>query len=116
MKKILLAEDDSWILEKLGSMFEEQGFAVTAVGNGAALLDIVDAVKPDVIVTDNTMPNLCGIEVLRQLRSTPARAHYPVVVYSGNDAIAAEVLSLGGKFVTKGNTFALIETACALAG
>jgi CheY-like chemotaxis protein len=51
-------------------------------GDGAALLDAADQVRPDLLVLDIKMPQLDGIEALRRLRAKPEYAQVPAVFFT----------------------------------
>ncbi len=68
--KILLADDDSDILEMLSYNLEQDGFDVKTVGNGRSAVDEAYKMNPDVIVLDVMMPEKDGVEVCQELRSS----------------------------------------------
>ena len=68
--RILLADDHRMIAEGLRNLIEPEFELVGIVEDGHALLAAADKLRPDVIVTDITMPQMNGIEALRQIRKT----------------------------------------------
>jgi two-component system alkaline phosphatase synthesis response regulator PhoP len=68
--KILLADDDSDILEMLSYNLEQDGFMVKTVTNGRSAVDEAYKFKPDVIVLDVMMPEKDGVEVCQELRAS----------------------------------------------
>jgi len=68
--RILLADDHRMIAEGLRNLVEPEFELVGIVEDGHALLAAADKLRPDVIVTDITMPQMNGIEALRQIRKT----------------------------------------------
>lgn len=93
------------------------GHRVTTHDDGAALLDEVRAHHPDVVVTDNEMPVMTGLEVLRELHDDPDTAGIPVVLASGSvsEADAAVVLHDGDRLVSKPFTAAQLQDGVAAA-
>jgi DNA-binding NarL/FixJ family response regulator len=79
--RVLLADDHLAVLDDLRVLLESDFEVVAAVGDGHALLSAVEALAPDVIVTDIAMPGLDGItaagEILR--RSPGARIVFVTV-------------------------------------
>src|SRR5262245_10847528 len=73
--RVLLADDDTTVLDDLRALLASEFEVVAAVSDGKALLSAVEALAPDVIVTDIAMPSPGGIaaagEILR--RSPSAR-------------------------------------------
>jgi len=68
--RILLADDHRMVAEGLRSLIEPEFELVGIVEDGHALLAAAEKLRPDVIVTDITMPHMNGIEALRQIRKT----------------------------------------------
>lgn len=58
---ILIADDHTIVREGLVSLLKETYEVVGAVGEGEALVDAAKRLRPDVIVTDMSMPGLSGI-------------------------------------------------------
>ena len=79
MKKptILLADDHRIVLDGLKGLLEEQFELIGAVTNGRDLVEEALRLKPDVIVTDISMPTLNGIDAIHKLRQQGGNA--PVV-------------------------------------
>jgi DNA-binding NarL/FixJ family response regulator len=72
MKKprVLLADDHNIVLMGLKSLLEGEFEIVGSVQNGRALVKQAAALQPDVIVSDISMPQLNGIEAVRQIKRT----------------------------------------------
>jgi len=67
---VLLADDHAIVREGLVSLLTEHNFDVVgAVGDGRALLEAATKLRPDVIVTDLSMPGLTGLDVLTRLKA-----------------------------------------------
>ena len=73
--RIVLADDRPDVLEAVASLLEPRYQVVGVVRDGEALVDIVERLKPDLVVTDISMPSLSGIEAVTRLvesGNTPA--------------------------------------------
>ena len=71
MIKIILVEDDVEMLEGLTHVIDWEEYGFTVVGtarNGAKALNLVEKIRPDVILTDITMPMMNGLELIRQAK------------------------------------------------
>jgi CheY-like chemotaxis protein len=80
-KRILLAEDDAVIRQLSAEVLRQSGYQVDTAENGAAAWDILQAKRYDLLVTDNSMPKMTGVELLKRLRA--ARILLPVVMATG---------------------------------
>ncbi len=67
---VLIADDHAIVKEGLVSLLKAQNFDVVgAVANGAELMDAARRLRPDLIVTDISMPGLSGLDVLTRLKA-----------------------------------------------
>ena len=66
---ILLAEDDADTREILQLILHRAGFRVSLAGDSSEVLQLVAANHIDVLLLDNWMPGMTGIELCRQIRS-----------------------------------------------
>jgi DNA-binding NtrC family response regulator len=62
-KKILIIEDDESSRETLVSYMMESGYSVISTGDGIKGLELMKEDKPDLVITDNRLPHLEGIEL-----------------------------------------------------
>jgi two-component system, NarL family, response regulator NreC len=65
--RVLIADDHADVLDDIRDLLEPDFDVVGAVGDGQQLLKAAEALKPDVIVTDISMPELNGIEASRRI-------------------------------------------------
>lgn len=77
---VALIEDDPMIGEMYKTKFAKNGFEIQIAVDGAAGLELVRKIKPDIILLDIIMPKLDGFEVLKQLRENPDFKKTPVVM------------------------------------
>ena len=103
MAIIAAADDDVDIRTVVKRVLGRAGHEVSTCDDGAALVEEVRSRHPDVVVTDNEMPIMTGLEVVRALHDDPDTADIPVVMASGSvsAATAAEVLHDGDQLVPK---------------
>ena len=83
--KILVVEDDPTTLDMVTIMLQLRDYEIIVAKNGIEGIDKASAENPDLIVTDIVMPELNGIEMIKQLRSKSGRAGVPILVITGND-------------------------------
>ena len=77
---VALADDNDELRDLLSRALRQDGYEVFTAADGRALLEIVDAHAPDVVIVDFEMPELNGIEVLRALE---ADAFVSVILITG---------------------------------
>jgi CheY-like chemotaxis protein len=86
--RILYAEDDPMIRSLSTAILTRAGYAVKGVEDGQRAWAALLAGKYDLVITDNEMPNLTGLELVRRLRAEGM--NLPVVVASGSAALLME--------------------------
>ena len=94
MVKILLADDDPFVLRSLITFLKDNVPAtvlVEAVTNGQELIEKVRTNEYAVILTDNQMPIMTGIEAVREIRTF---SQTPIYVLSADD-VQVESLAAG---------------------
>ena len=79
--RILVVDDEQDARQLTVDVLANSGYAVEAVKDGAAGWDALQAGRYDLIVTDNKMPGMSGVEMIEQLRT--ARMALPVVMVTG---------------------------------
>ncbi len=89
---ILVVDDERGILEQLGGILRDEGFAVTAVPSGEEALAAAARELYDLVLLDVALPGMDGIEALRRLRAAGQRV--PVVMISGHATAEQAVLAL----------------------
>ena len=88
---VLLADDHKIVIEGLARLLQEHGFDVVGtVGDGHLLIEAAKRLRPDVIVTDLSMPGLSGLDVLSRLRAERVESKV-IVLTMHNDANVATV-------------------------
>ncbi|KAB1232328.1 response regulator [Chryseobacterium viscerum] len=88
-KKILIFDDDTAILEVITIIFEENGYEVKISETSHDILEKVEEYKPDVILMDNWIPRIGGVEATKLLKSTEEFKHIPVIYVTANNDIVA---------------------------
>jgi CheY-like chemotaxis protein len=93
--RVLIADDEWAFRDLLLFAFEDEGYEVVAVGDGASLLDVLGAsllprsgIKPfDLVVSDVRMPGWVGLSALENLSSSPQAPPVVVVTAFGSEEV-----------------------------
>ncbi|MBD2292611.1 response regulator [Anabaena sphaerica FACHB-251] len=67
-RKIVIADDDDDSREMLAFLLEQEGWEVKEAKDGKEALEIVVKYQPNLLILDNRMPELTGVEVFQQLQ------------------------------------------------
>ena len=81
-RTVLLVDDDELVLSSAAAIIEDLGYRVIAVGSGEAALKVIDSPADiDVLMTDQAMPEMTGLQLARA--TAEKRPHLPVILASG---------------------------------
>ena len=89
MRLILLVDDDGPIRSVLRRTLERAGYAVVEATDGRSALAALAHNSVDLVLTDIIMPDMEGIELLRELKK--ALPELPVIAMSGGGILAASL-------------------------
>jgi len=82
-KTILVIDDDDVQRELMSMTLGKRGYSVLTAENGIEGYDRAIAARPDLIVTDISMPGADGIHLVRHVRDTSEIAAIPILVTTG---------------------------------
>jgi DNA-binding NtrC family response regulator len=92
-RRILIVDDEEDLRDSLQAMLESFGYATFGAGSTAEALDLIQAIRPDLILTDIFLGGENGLGLLQVLRDRGERI--PVLAMSGGGSVAdADVLTL----------------------
>ena len=102
--RVMIVEDEPYIVESLEFLLSRDGFRVTSQSDGdQAMRDILND-PPDVLVLDAMLPGRSGFDILREVRNTPAVQSLPVLMLTakGQQSAAEDAKKSGvSLFMTK---------------
>ena len=78
--RILIAEDDFALANVVRFNLEQAGYHVTWARNGQEAWRAVQSVRFELVVSDQEMPQLTGVELCRRIRSEETTANIPVIL------------------------------------
>lgn len=76
---VLVVDDDPLILATLSSLLESWGMRMTALENPLRFWEVLQTVKPELLILDVTMPQLSGIELCQAVRTDPKWQRLPIL-------------------------------------
>jgi len=80
MKKILIADDRSEVVELVKVTLEGEGYRTIDASDGREALEKIRKEKPDLILLDIVMPKMNGFEVLSRVKKDPKTKEIPIVM------------------------------------
>jgi DNA-binding response OmpR family regulator len=91
---ILFADDDEIVVAMVTDALAARGHIVDAVDDGLPVLREVESKRPELVILDCTMPELNGIEALRQIRTSRTCFATPVLMLTGRRSSADEAIAM----------------------
>jgi two-component system alkaline phosphatase synthesis response regulator PhoP len=79
-KTVLIVEDEEDAAELFAEMMRVSGFRIMKTSKSTHALSIMTTDKPDIVLLDIMMPEISGLDILRQMRRDSALARIPVIV------------------------------------
>ncbi|RJT26613.1 DNA-binding response regulator [Mesorhizobium waimense] len=92
---MILADDHLMVAEALGRLIAEVADLVGRAADGQQLVESARRLKPDIIVSDITMPVMSGLDALRQLKSEQSSARFIFLTVHTEASVAAEAMRAG---------------------
>ena len=103
MKRVLIADDASFMRQMIRDIIEPEGFEV--VGEASDGMEVVEKYKklrPDVVMMDIVMPKRSGIDAVRAIKAEDAGARVVMCSALGQDALVSEAIQAGARdFIVK---------------
>jgi len=69
-RRVLIVDDEPEILKEIADYLAEEGYEVRAAPDGAKALALIEEFRPQVVVLDLKLPDISGIDILRQIRNS----------------------------------------------
>ena len=78
-KRILIVEDNELNMKLLNDVLEAYGYEIVKTDSGAAVLDLARQHRPDLVLMDIQLPDVSGLDAVRQLKEDPQTQAIPVI-------------------------------------
>jgi CheY-like chemotaxis protein len=96
-KQVVVVDDDVVMARTLAKLLQRCGYDALPLHSGAAVLSYLSAQLPSLIILDHMMPEMDGLEVLRQMRCLPTGINgTPVVMFSAISDVGFQENALNG--------------------
>ncbi len=95
--RVLVVDDDRGLLPRLAVGLAECGYDVLTACDGRAAVESASLFRPDVVLMDDLMPGMDGLEAIEQLRQRPVTADIPVVLRADQSDNHQKALELGAR-------------------
>ena len=82
MKKILIIEDDQVLANVYRNKLAVEGYKAEVAADGESGLKIIRTFEPELVLLDLVLPNLSGVEVIKEIRRQAPFAKIPIIVFS----------------------------------
>ncbi len=94
-RSILVVDDESLVIEFFQTVLTKLGHEVQTASSAAAALELVRTVEFDVILSDVKMPNMSGIELLKEIKTESPETVVMMITAHGTVKDAVEAMKLG---------------------
>ena len=88
MRKILIIDDEPFILSMLKKMMERAGYEVELAENGSTGLKLFQLNRPDLVITDIIMPEKEGLGTIREMKAI--KPDLKIIAISGGGRVSAD--------------------------
>ena len=104
MSKVVVVDDEPFILMMIEDKLRKAGIEVIALRDGRGAVEVIRREMPDLVILDWMMPEVSGIDVCRSLKKEGATEHIPIFMLTakGQDADEQVGLKCGvTRYITK---------------
>jgi DNA-binding NarL/FixJ family response regulator len=100
--RVLIADDHPVVMEGLASLLRDHMDIVGTVSDGSQLVEAALSLRPDVIITDLSMPRMSGMEAMRRLKCERIESKFIVLTMFADRQLVIEATRVGASgFVLK---------------
>ena len=94
VRRLLLVDDDPFVLDAVGDALRTDGYAVETVASGMEALAAIARSPPDLMLVDLMMPVLDGASLIERIRREDLLVNTPIVLFSGDQQVHRKASAL----------------------
>lgn len=97
MARIIHVEDDALMGDLVKEVLTQAGHIVGVIAHGTLAYETIAFKKPDLVILDQSLPGMEGVDILRRLRQLPATYLTPILMLTGKrgQALADHAMMAG---------------------
>lgn len=93
----LVIEQDTVVMEQIGSILDEERFGVIKANGGEEGIALAVEIQPDLILLDLMLQNISGIETIHRLKQHPTARNIPIILFASRELTTEEKQILDGQ-------------------
>jgi len=93
--KLLIVDDQLGIRMLLHEIFEKEGYQIFQAANGVNALQIVKQEAPDLVILDMKLPEMDGLDILKQIKQDNPEIHVIIMTAYGELSVIQEAINHG---------------------
>ena len=92
--KILVVEDESFILESIAMVLTREGYLIYTADNFHAAIKLIKSESFDMIISDIMLPYTGGFDIVDFVRNDPEKKHTSIILITGMDKVILETSNI----------------------
>lgn len=95
MPRVLIVDDDPTLVDFLKLLLDSEGYETFEAFDGRDALDQIEKVRPELVLLDYMMPNMHGLDVLRNVKENYLSSFVVMLTGKGSEQVAVECMKAG---------------------